>query len=225
MPRPLTWIDVLNEQAEWTTEIDLSKWLSKVLVKATAFQPKDLQEFQQDLEYMRQQLTALHFNESLDLKYINRALSEMSLEIVSSAESDGIPLLRARLKDSSPQSQLICLRHSLLLQFANFLAQCMEGQAAVSRCEGLYKERYLPQSPAGRLFDSLMEKRWRQEIAQLEAVKDDEMQRCADIFISRPKARFCSETCRFRTFQLLKQAEDPEYLAAKQRRYRHKLQS
>jgi hypothetical protein len=75
----------------------------------------------------------------------------------------------------------------------------------------------------GRLPEHL-EKYWRDEIALLAAgSKNTEgWQRCANLFPAAGKSRFCSDSCRFATFQLVKQVEDSGDLGQKQRRYRRR---
>jgi hypothetical protein len=69
------------------------------------------------------------------------------------------------------------------------------------------------------------EKRWRQEIELLNEhgqTKAPELERCPDLFVASPKARFCSDACRFTTFQIAKHVKTPGYHAEKQKRYRKK---
>lgn len=227
VPQTIKFIDVLNAQAEWTQPGDASTWLSQALGQPVSPDKEQLAEFDQCLNFIRQQLTALHFGETLDLQALNERLKHIKLEFAPTATQSGpansFPLLRAQAKEDGQWTMLKSLQESLVLQFAVFLADCLETGTSVSRCEGLYREQLVPGSSASKVFELESEKKWRQEIellAEPELESSNIIQRCADIFMARPKARFCSESCRFRTFQLIKQHAEPGYLAEKQRRYR-----
>jgi hypothetical protein len=102
-----------------------------------------------------------------------------------------------------------------------------DGQtASIARCVGLFRENSNARLSVVRSISNESERRWRDEIDLLkdyELTESPAVQRCADIFLAAPKAKFCSDACRFTTFQLAKQLRDPRYHADKQKRYRNKM--
>lgn len=224
-PPKLDWMDVLNEQFEWNTTEDLNKWFTKLTGKKPSFSKASINEFQKCLNFIRDQVSALHFDEPVDLKTLDKRLSTIKL---SMAKTDLLPALHAKAQGTSDADLLKAMEETILIQFASFLSDFLanQGEIALNRCEGLFKEQ--------RSFDdeSLAppmetEKRWRKEIPifiECKLLSSPDIHRCGDFFIGKAKARFCSEACRFRTFQLNKQLTDPDYLADKQRRYRQRQQ-
>lgn len=223
-PPILDWMDVLNEQFEWNTTTDLKKWFAQLTGHEADLSKQAINEFQKSLNFIREQVSALHFNESTDLKTLDKKLSGIKLSMSKNAV---LPPLHAKTKGTSDADLLKAMEETILLQFASFLSEFLsEENQYLNRCEGLYKEK--------RSFDdeSLApemetEKRWRKEIPILVECKllaSTDIHRCGDFFIGKAQARFCSEACRFRTFQLSKQLTDPDYLADKQRRYRQRQQ-
>lgn len=224
-PPKLDWMDVLNEQFEWNTTEDLKKWFAKLTGKQTDLPKTAINEFQKCLNFIREQVSALHFDEPVDLKTLDKKLSGIKL---SMAKANVLPSLHAKVQGTSDVDLLKAMEETILVQFASFLSNLIanDNETALNRCEGLFKEQ--------RSFDkeSLappmeIERRWRKEITILTECKllnSTDIHRCGDFFIGKAKARFCSEACRFRTFQLNKQLTDPDYLADKQRRYRQRQQ-
>jgi hypothetical protein len=221
MLQSLNWIDVLNEHAEWTKIDDLKAWLTKILGHKPDLDKASIDAFDETLNFMRRQVSALHFNQDIEEKKIDTRLKSVKLGF-GQGKNSFVPILHARPDGSNDAAVLHSLEDTLFVQFAFFAAQCLSGEtvAGINRCEGLYREETVPGS-VSKNFSYEHEKRWRKEIPLLEKASDnDDIQRCADFFIVKPKSRFCSETCRFRTFQINKQLTDPDYLADKQRRYR-----
>lgn len=224
-PQKLDWMDVLNEQFEWNTTDDLKSWFIKLTGKQPVLSKASIHEFQKCLNFIRDQVSALHFDESVDTKTLDKKLSGIKL---SMSKTDVLPPLHAKAQGSSDADLLKAMEETILLQFAAFLSDFLSdnGETSLNRCEGLYKEQ--------RSFDSESlappmdtEKRWRKEIPILiecRLLSSPDIHRCGDFFVGKAKARFCSEACRFRTFQLNKQLTDPSYLADKQRRYRQNQQ-
>jgi hypothetical protein len=146
--------------------------------------------------------------------------------------SQPLPLLHVRPKSDDDNGLLLAIADTALLQFAWFLSDALfsGNKNAIARCEGVYRVPLSEDSSlcATKVFNNEQENRFRQELPLLtnkEMIQDAEIQRCCDFFIAKPKARFCSDTCRYTTFQLTKQFEDPNYLAQKQKRYRSKQKS
>lgn len=176
---------------------------------------------------MRRQLSALHFGEALDLSYLNEELTGVELELAGPAGTDrkrvsGLPAFRARPRGLDDAAVLRCIEDTLVLEFAEFVGACLDDpdEARIARCEGLYREsksRHLAPVPS---FPADIELRWRKELpvlAESGLESDPEIKRCADFFIVKAKGRFCSDECRFRTFQVAKQLKEPRYLAEKHR--------
>jgi len=222
----------LNEQATWMSYEDLIQWFSGLLGRPASLSRTAVVEFQDGLNCIRQQVSAIHFHESVDIPFIDQHLKDISLELISpissdSAYSNALPRLRARASSSDDDALLRALKQTLIVQFAYFVSEALAQSEipGIARCEGLYREGSSTHlSPADSLPEET-ELRWRKEIAALTEAgleSSTDILRCADYFLARSKARFCSDECRFRTFQLTKQLADPGYLAAKQKRYRER---
>lgn len=217
--KPLDWREILNEEATWHDYGDFATWFSRVAGRLPIPSEAQFAKFRSELNFIREEASRIYFNQEPDASGINKRLSLYSLEIDTSATSGTrLPSLLAVAK---PGDEILDrLFGALLVGFAQFVADYQSGGPGLCRCEGVFRD-------ARMSADSLTapEKRYRQEIALLEEVsllEDPSIQRCADFFVGRSKARFCSDTCRFMTFQISKQLKDPGYLAEKQRRYRSK---
>jgi hypothetical protein len=126
-------------------------------------------------------------------------------------------------------SLLDLLRKTLLLQFAQFIGGIIDSgideTPRIDRCRGVYRDD--SDVPDFAAFPPKVEKQWRDEIellVQHEAAASDVL-RCEYFFPRTPKGRFCSDSCRFSTFQITKQLAEPNYLADKQKRYRSSKKS
>lgn len=239
-------LDVLNEQATWSELEDVRKWGSEVLSQNLVDCDDELMLLNNDFKFIRQQLSMLHFGETLDIDELDQRLSTIQLCFAFNSESkpesiSGLPPLRAAVKDSSPGASVRCLRNTLLVQFAHFLSDALANGAAVARCEGLYRKELsknyktraqLLSAESGReggsqvsVNQESLEQRWREELALLtesNANQVSDLIRCEDFFVPAKAAKFCSDACRFNTFQIKKQISNPDYLADKQRRYRNR---
>ncbi|SRR5579875_505785 len=230
MPEMLDWIDVLNEQATWTSGEDTVRWLSGILNRRVSPTPSAVEHFQETLNLMRRQLSALHFGEEPDLASIDMQLGNLRLELSSPGQRPGgvlLPSFRARLEGASDDDLIACIGQTLLLEFARFLGEQLDSPqtAKIARCEGLYREAGANRISPCPDFPADIELKWRREIpALVEAGLDSspDLLRCADFFVARARGKFCSDECRFRTFQIAKQLADPGYLAEKQKRYRQR---
>jgi hypothetical protein len=223
-------MEVLNEQALWTSDKDSINWLASLLGREPVNSPQVIEDFQTGLNKIRRQVTSLHFHEPFDFTSLDAELRNIRLELVDPAmPPDGygsfLPLLHARLHGNNDDSFLIALKETLIVQFAHFVAESLNNSESpgVARCEGLYREGNSTHLSPAQSLPTDIELKWRKEIAVLTdsgLESSPEILRCADYFPTRAKGRFCSDECRFRTFQLTKQLSDPGYLAAKQKRYR-----
>jgi len=234
MSEKLNWIDILNEQALWISYEDLVNWFAEMLGRSPTLSQNAVEEFQNSLNLIRKQVSAIHFHEQVDAHLIDEQLQGVRLELVESLENESgtpfssrMPAMRARARDNNDDSLLRSLKETLILQFAAFAGEALDRKAenAVARCEGIYREGTATHLSPVPSFPAEIELRWRREIPILSESGlelSPEILRCADFFLARGKGRFCSDECRFRTFQLTKQLADPGYLAAKQRRYRQR---
>lgn len=222
----IDWTDVLNEEAVWHDYEDFKQWFESISnngASLTIPSGAEFDRFRLELNFIREQAAHLYFGELPDVDGINERLQRVCLEIDSQAVAGTrLPALLAKGTDF-----LSRLSGALLAEFSAFAASQLgaidEGTSKLSRCEGVYRDERYDSSSLSRY-----ERIFRGEIPVLyenELLEDPAIQRCYDFFVGRPKARYCSDACRFNTFQITKQYKDPGYLAEKQRRYRKKLQS
>ncbi len=224
----LHWIQVLNDQTQWTSGEDAQDWLYKLTGRKLSVSSQDIGAFFEQLNFIREQVTSLHFGEPPALKRLQERLNGVSLAIHEEYALDRLPLLMARPASNSDTDVLRSVCDTLLLQFVSFLSEAIEMEASPSpkivRCEGLFREGRKERKRLGALVNE-RESAWRAEISLLqEAAPDvvDEIQRCEDLFVFSAKAKFCSDACRFSTFQITKQLKEPGYMKEKQRRYRNR---
>jgi hypothetical protein len=223
--RPLDWTEMLNEEAVWHDFSDFVAWYSGLAPGSAVPDADSCLKFREDLSFLREQAARIYFDEHPDIAAINDRLKSVSLEIDTKvSEGTRLPCLLAKGAGGFSESGILeRLFGAFLVGFAQFVADRQRGGPGLCRCQGVFRDSRREESelPA-------FEKRYRSEIDLLEEqelVNDPGIQRCADFFVGRAKARFCSDTCRFVTFQISKQLKDPNYLAEKQRRYRNKLKS
>jgi hypothetical protein len=232
MSAKLTWVDILNEQALWTSYEDLITWFSSLLGRPAQVTESALEDFQAGLNFIRRAVSAFHFHEQIDIDCLNNHLKDVNLELGdlkpgADPYAGVLPAFRARVDRQDDDSILMALKQTFIVQFASFVGETIEHSSGspIARCEGIYREGSATHLSPVQSFPEDIELRWRKEIQVLSDAgleKSPEIQRCADFFLPRTKGRFCSDECRFRTFQLTKQLADPGYLAAKQKRYRNR---
>src|SRR5262250_1544960 len=100
MPASLNWVDVLNEQATWSRQEDLANWYASISGRQPALSVQAVEDFQETLNFLRRQVSALHFHERLDLASLHSQLGEIQLGLAPENEPQDTvryPLLRARL--------------------------------------------------------------------------------------------------------------------------------
>lgn len=221
----VTWFEALNEQTTWTKSSDFVQWLSDVIAVPVNPHSASIDSFNETLRRMRLELSNLHFGKTFDEKWINKELSQCRPGLFASSASgtSRLPAFRVGSQSKNADEITEALRLTLLMQFASFAGDTLNSSDAavkIERCCGLYRED--ESLPAVAAFPHPIEKQWRREIEalQVHAENADDITRCADFFIKTPKARFCSDACRFSTFQIVKQLQEPDYLAQKQKRYR-----
>lgn len=217
--KPLDWREILNEEAVWHDYADFVVWFRQVAPSLPVPEEARYSKFCSDLEFIRAQAALIYFDQKPDVNSINKRMKTYALEIdIEATAETRLPSLLAVAKEGD--EILDRLFGSLLVGFAQFVADYQNGGPGLCRCEGVFRDARMSEVP---LAD--FEKRYRQELLLLEEkslLEDPGIQRCADFFVGRTKARFCSDACRFMTFQISKQLKDPSYLAEKQRRYRSK---
>lgn len=239
--KPLFWIDLLNLESEWLEpKTDLKVFLGEFLRKFMEAAPssshdiddKDLEIFLERLSFMRKSIHQIHFGQELNLEPINTQLSQIrpvlsidSRTIQTSNETYRLPILQAQAQGNSVRDCIQALSDTLFLQYIYFVNESLESnsKSIITRCEGLFREETAERLTITKSISLEDEKLFRQEIAQLaeaDLIGEASIQRCADLFYMRPKAKFCSDACRFSTFQITKQLTQPDYLKEKQRRYR-----
>src|SRR5262249_51218191 len=150
-----------------------------------------IEEFVAMLTYIREQATALHFRERLDLEGIDRRLSCVSLSFGAS-EHACLPALHARPGSEGDDDLLKAFAETILLRFTEFAGDCLDSNFAVdiARCEGIYRENAPADPEYVNLFAPHSESRWRKEIpilVQAGLEESEEVQRCCDFFVMRPK--------------------------------------
>ncbi|MBX9689693.1 MAG: hypothetical protein K2X27_23480 [Candidatus Obscuribacterales bacterium] len=225
----LSWMQVLNEHSEWRNDQEMLAWLGSLTSAKDLLEldSSDLQLFKETLSKIRRLVYDRHFGKALDLAWLNQELSASSFFIDWPPSEASLPLLRAGTHDKSSKAWLNSLRSGILIDFASDLAGALaEGtEISVQRCEGLYRDSTAEKLSSVPDISNESEVPWRQEIPVLlekELDADAEIQRCADLFPASSRSKYCSDKCRFNTFQIVKQLKDPSYLAEKQRRYRKK---
>jgi hypothetical protein len=220
----LHWVETLNEETGWKSEADALDWLFRLTGRKLSVSASDVGSFFDQLNFMREQITCLHFGEALALGALQERLNGVALAIHEGYANDALPLLMARRASNSDTDVLRSVCDTLLLQFAAFLSEAVEAESTprIVRCEGLLREG--KRERLGALVNE-RESAWRAELSLLQEAEPevvDEIQRCEDFFVYSGKAKFCSDACRFSTFQITKQLKDPGYMKEKQRRYRNR---
>jgi len=231
MTEKLSWIKVLNDEAEWQGPGDMIKWLSTTCGYKLNPSKKEQDAFTQVLRLMRAVVDALHFGEDLNLNWLDERLSAASFGLgyedwLPVPLCEVLPLLHARARDASDDAIVEVLLNTLALQFSQFVDGVLSSgqEHGVARCQGIFRP---PGNASVEAIPSVSpehERRWRQEIELLNqhGPAAPGLERCPDLFIASPKARFCSDACRFTTFQIAKHLKAPGYHAEKQKRYRKK---
>ena len=226
----LTWVRVLNEHSEWKSENDANKWLANLSRKNDAdASAAACEKFCHTLSQIRHCIYKTHFGSQAEFSWLSAQLKQLRLVFDNSPEAvrSGLPPLRGACTSIKNDDDLLeSISSAILIQFANHLsASLAAGSEICGRCEGLYRDPNAVQLSMVPGIDDQLELPWRKEIDLLveESLESEmEIQRCADLFPSDSRSKYCSDKCRFSTFQIVKQYKDPDYLAEKQRRYRAK---
>lgn len=226
--KAINWISALNDQTEWKDEADGLRWFARLLDKEnTSIAPEIFRRFYNTLCELRNLVYQHHFGDQIDLSWLNAELTQIHVSIIWPNRFHKLPLLRSPGKDAGDESLLESLRAALLIQFACDLAESLSTNNApcVQRCEGLYRDQNADSLTTVQEVSNSTEFKWRKEILVLvekSLENETEIQRCADLFSPSSRSKYCSDKCRFNTFQIIKQLKEPNYLSEKQRRYREK---
>ena len=230
MSRRLSWIEVLNEQSRWQSRADLSDWFYQLAGRKAVLLDGTIDGFEEALGYMRRQVANLHFGEPVDLMWLDTQLKTVTLGLLhhqgaQEGTDSKIPRFRARVKGLHDTDLLRAVKDTLLVQFAEFVGEQLDSpNQLISRCEGIHRESSQKPVVGPAAYAADVESRWRSEIAVLSTASDSaaDVHRCSNLLHAGPKVRFCSDSCRFATYQLAKSVQEPSYLADKQRRYRRR---
>jgi len=233
MSPTLSWINVLNEETQWQGAAAQRQWLAALFGYDLDLPDTELDEFEVCIAQMRCTIDSLHFGGVPNLEWLDQQLAEVKLTVrhepfLPQSMRPALPRLHAQVQSLSDHDLLKAVGQTLLIQFAQFVDRALNDDQAppIARCEGLYRDSAYSKLSMVRSIPDDSEKKWRAEIEilrQNDLMNTTTVQRCADIFVAGPKARFCSDACRFTTFQLAKQLKDPRYQADKQKKYRSKL--
>ncbi|MFN8657077.1 MAG: hypothetical protein U0105_12125 [Candidatus Obscuribacterales bacterium] len=218
----VTWFEALNEQSLWTSAAMRNNWLAEVTGRSIAPSQAALAKFDDSLRQIRLHAGAMHFGDADNVDWLNHDLGNCRAGLYATTDSSRLPRFRVEAHSNNDDEILESLRLTLIMQFAAFVGDVMqngEQPSRIERCEGLYRDDDLPSVAR---FPKDVETKWRREIDVLDGSGEsaDDVLRCGDFFLKSPKARFCSDKCRFTTFQIVKQLQEPDYLANKQKRYR-----
>lgn len=215
------WIHILNEQTVWTKPDDVSSWVSSLSGRRVDLSANAVSEFIQVLNDMRDLLQELHFSREIRLDTMNHKVESIRLGFQN--ELGGLPLFRALPRGPGNDALLHSIGETALVQFCTYVGDVQAGRPFdLARCEGLFRDQAMKTISPAHGASIHREIEWRCEIPILveESLQESaDVHRCADFFLGS-KGKFCSDACRFATFQMVKQLKDPEYLADKQRRYR-----
>lgn len=226
----LNWIQVLNEHAEWSDHSGLKHWFDSLVDRRTNPSAEAMAVFDQSLSEMRRIVYDLHFGRNPELSWLKKQLVPIRFALHQAEDEfppSPLPIFRACAQGHDDSALLLSLKDTLVHQCAQFVGEVLSAgeKSNVCRCEGLYRDQKIASVSFLRSIPEEEELRWRREIAVLvekELESEAQIQRCADLFVGNSRSRFCSDACRFSTFQIIKQLKDPDYLAEKQRRYRNK---
>lgn len=227
----LDWIQVLNEQSEWRRIEDAKKWFELLIGRKVQITDLALKAFDLDLCRLRQLIYDHHFQRSLDLTWLEERLKKIRFAFHGAdGEKNKLPSFRACATGLDDSSLLLSVSDTLIHQCAQFVSDYFlkNDGADLCRCQGLYRDLNAQSASVLPAVTTEEEILWRQEVAVLvekNLQEEAQIQRCADLFVGDSRSRFCSDACRFSTFQIIKQLQDPAYLAEKQKRYRQKKES
>jgi hypothetical protein len=241
----VNWFEALNEQTGWSDQSKFLSWLTGVVGQQLQPSQAAQDRFADTLKRIRMHLGNIHFGLPEDLAWLNRELKVCRpglypLDVSTLPTGSRLPAFRIdptciqqnvdagkKLKfGNHDDNTLEALRLTLVLQFAAFVGSSLDADDAemprVDRCRGLYRDDVA--LPDAAVYPPIVESQWRKEIEVLQENESsaNDVLRCEYFFLKTAKARFCSDACRFSTFQIMKQLQEPGYLATKQKRYRLK---
>lgn len=212
----------------WLSNDHVRDWFASILKRPPDLSEQSIAEFQRIMNEIRYALQEVHFQRAPQLGYIQNRVGSISMGFQSPLGE--LPLFRAlpAQTNNKDEALFIAVAETVLMQFCSYLGEVLAGRSLdLYRCEGLFRDPKMKSiSPApGVVVEKEME--WRCEIPFLGDLSNDptsELHRCADFFLGG-KGKFCSDACRFATFQIVKQLKDPAYLSEKQKRYRARKDS
>ena len=233
-----SWIDALNDQTQWSKDHEASLWMMAALQyidgesrDIVAPEENEIKFFLELLGQMRRVIYRLHFeteesthSSAFDSSFLSTHLSKLTLSLDTSRTPS---LIASLTPDTLKQSKYSSVFGTIVHNFAVDLSRMIESGDGIiiHRCEGVFRDSNAQEISVVSGVSNNIESLWRNEIPLLvekSLEEAPEIQRCADLFISQSRSKYCSDACRFTTFQIAKQLKDPSYLAEKQRRYRQK---
>lgn len=228
MKKNLDWTQVLNDQNRWSDRREFQAWFDQIAGRPTHLLEGTVEGFIEALGFMRRSVAYLHFQEPVDLLWLDTQLKTITLGLLhyQGAQEGAVgqlPRFRARVKGMIDSDLLRSLKDTLLIRFAEYIGDHMDGTAprVVSRCEGIYRQSRIDQSASEATYSSEMEDRFRAEIPMLsQPGAAPDLHRCPNLFSGNIKTRYCSDECRFVTAQLAKELDVADLLDAKPRRFR-----
>lgn len=230
MRQKLDWMDVLNEQTHWHSRADFRAWFNELVGRPATLLDGTIDGFEEALGFMRRQLGNLHFGEPVDLLWLDTQLKTISLGLLhhqgaQEGQDSRLPRFRSRVKGMIDSDLLRAVKDTMLVQFAEYVGDALDGTSvrSIMRCEGLHRE--LPGCiPEAARYSNEIEERWLAELPAIRRAGETgvDLHRCVNLYAGSAKSQFCSDTCRFATFQLEKQLGQPTYVADKPRRYRRR---
>lgn len=226
---------MLNQQAEWSSIDDTARWianLSKALDVSNDATLVDLEFFLQLLQQIRELVSELHFNPNSisTRKKVDRFsedfISGLTLNYTQSQKFALRATMSSKVLGRTSSKSIDIIAGTVLHSFVCDLAN--NDLTEIRRCEGVYRKQRAASAANDLMkqYSYVQEAKWRNEIAVLSEETSDEsatlLERCEDFYLPSIRSKYCSDTCRFKTFQIQKRLNDPSYLAEKQKRYRLK---
>jgi hypothetical protein len=231
MGQKLNWVEVLNLQTTWQSRAHLHAWFNELVGRPTNIIDGTVEGFAEALGFMRRSVANLRFDEPMDLLWLDTQLKTVSIGLLhhqgaQEGSDSHLPRCRSRVKGMLDSDLLRAVKDTLLIQFAEYVGDRLDGTSTyvVTRCEGLQRATAGNHVACEAVYPQELEQQWRQEIPLLRHITPAtaELVRCSNLLASNGKSRFCTDECRFATFQLEKQVQEPGDIAVKQRRNRRR---
>jgi hypothetical protein len=215
----MLWVDVLNGALEWGDPVAVSRWMSRG--GAVVLEQSVHARLVREAALLRRTFAASYLGVDLqpeDHAAVSQWLAAVSLQAgpasLRGVETRGLVGRRARgLPDPFEPLLSTALVELLTVGTMN------EQPTAVHRCHGLRR---------GTAAQDGCPSEWHQRFAAIAGVADlirnGSLHQCPRLIVTQRGGRFCSKSCSNASFAGRKASDDPSYFAAKQERYRRRLQ-